>query len=184
MIDFKHRENAASIGMVVISILLLVGCVLFKFFVPSPNVAETDKLKSNRLNLEKEISKTNTQTAQKQADISHGLYHEDTEAVTSDILRRVTDVASSHGLKVADFRPQRPQTLNGMMELPFNVRLTGSFNAVRDVLTTFDAKGSKIAVRSVQTSSTDSAKSAITAALSFSTYVVDATNTKIGMATK
>ena len=171
MINFKRESERVPSTLIVLSLSILVGALLFMLLVPKPSVAGIAKGRVlSRRKVEKEIADTKVRIAESTKAIRPRLWKEDTETMTSLILNQVTQLSNQNHLNMAAFRPQRVQPLEGTVELPFNVHLSGSYPEVRNLISALDNPKSKIIVRSVQIASSDASTSTITAVLGISAY--------------
>ena len=99
------------------------------------------------------------------------LWQGDPEAVTATILARLTAQTGKRSLKLLAFRPDRPQEFEGITELRFDAEVSGPYAGIHALLDTLDAPGSKVALRSVQLTSTQAAGGAVSATLGLSAFV-------------
>lgn len=172
MIDLKSREYQVPSVMILISILMLAGALVFMLLVPAPTSAGRVRGRElSRAKLQKEIDQMAAQIKQDNQYIRARQWQGDPEAVTARILKALTMQANQRALKLTAFRPERPTVLEGIVELPFSVHLSGDYTAVRDMVRTFDKENSTIALETVQYASADEKSSAVTSTLNLVAFV-------------
>ena len=173
MINFKRRDDVLPSSLILVSILLLLGTLLYMVLVPVPSAKGLAKGRDlSRHKIMDEI-KTARERADDLEKINKNYIWNDTaDSVTASVLNTVTDQARRKALKMTAFRPQRPQALETLTELPFSVQLSGPYPAVQQVVAALNSPKNKIALRSIQMASADGASSAVTATLAFSAYTV------------
>jgi Tfp pilus assembly protein PilO len=178
MIGFKNRDEGLASALILLSILILLGSLVVMLFVPKPTtagiVAGRDR---SRRTIAEEIERAKARTKEVQTAIQPRLWTGNPEAITASVLAQLTKEAAGRKLQIGAFRPQRTQELPSMMELPFSVQVSGPYPAVRSFMSSLDVPGSKIALRSLQISSSDAATSAVTATLGLSVYLENRTVT-------
>lgn len=185
MIGFKNKDDVLPSALIVLAILLLAGSLAFMVFVPKPTTAGLAKGKVlSRQTVQKEIDDAKEASARAEAEAKLRLWTGRPERVTAEVLSYVTGQTNADKLKLGAFRPQRTVALEGIVELPFSVQISGSFPAVRQFLSALDTPKGRLALRSIQLAGADAASSNVTATLSLSAYVpLDAAPTT-GDATK
>lgn len=172
MINFKNREELAPSLLALASVLTLLGTLLYMVMVPPPSAAGLAKGRNlSRIKIEEEIETAKKRAAELEQTNLQRLWTGSPEAVTAAVLDTLTKQAATRSLKLTAFRPQRTQPLNGLTELPFSVQVSGPYTKVREVLSSLDAPGSRLALRSVQIASADAASSSVTATLAISAYL-------------
>lgn len=173
MINFKRRDDLVPSSMITAAILMLLGTLLYMLLVPVPSTAGLAKGRDlSRRTITKEIEMARSRADELEKTNRAYLWNESAESVTASVLGNITAQARRKSLKMTAFRPQRPQTLETLTELPFSVQLSGPYLAVREVVSALNTPQSKIALRSLQMASSDGASSAVTATLAFSAYTV------------
>jgi Tfp pilus assembly protein PilO len=173
MINFKRRDDIVPSSMITAAILMLLGTLLYMILVPMPGTAGLAKGRDlSRRKITKEIETARSRADELEKANQAYLWNESAESVTASVLGNITAQARRKSLKMTAFRPQRPQTLETITELPFSVQLSGPYLSVREVVSALNTPQSKIALRSLQMASSDGASSAVTATLAFSAYTV------------
>lgn len=171
MINFKQREFILPSALMLLSILVLGGTLAYMLLVPEPNAAGVVKGRAaSRRKIEGEIEQAKERNRAMQQQVRPRLWEGNTEAITASVLAKITNEVNRRNLRMTAFRPQKPQMLENLTELPYTVQLAGPFPAVRETIRTFDAPGSKLAVRSLQIASADGASSEVTASLAVCAY--------------
>lgn len=173
MINFKRRDEILPSSLILAAILMLLGTLLYMVLVPVPSTAGLARGRDlSRRKLAGEIESARTRADELEKKNRTYLWNETAESVTASVLEEVTAQARRKSLKMTAFRPQRPQTLETLTELPFSVQLSGQYPAVRDVVSSLSTPRTRIALRSLQMASSDGGSSAVTATLAFSAYTV------------
>lgn len=173
MINFKRRDDVLPSSLILAAILMLLGTLLYMVLVPVPSTAGLAKGRDlSRRKITKEIESAKARANELEKSNQAYLWSDTAESVTASVLENITAQARRKSLKMTAFRPQRPQTLETLTELPFSVQLSGPYPAVREVVSALNTPQSKIALRSLQMASSDGATSAVTATLAFSAYTV------------
>jgi Tfp pilus assembly protein PilO len=184
VIGFKNKDEGLASGLILLSILILLGSLTVMLFVPKPTtagiVAGRDR---SRRTIEEEIERAKERAKEIQAAVQPRLWTGTPESITASVLAQLTKEAAGRKLQIGAFRPQRPQMLTGVTELPFSVQVSGPYPVVRAFMTALDASGSKITLRSVQIASSDAATNAVTATLGISAFLESKTE-KTEAATK
>ncbi len=173
MINFKRRDDIVPSSLILAAILLLLGTLLYMVLVPVPSTAGLAKGRDlSRKKIEQEIKSARSRADELEKTNQAYLWNDTAESVTASVLNNITAEARRKSLKMTAFRPQRPQTLETLTELPFSVQLSGPYPAVRAVVAALNTQESRIALRSLQMASSDGGSSAVTATLAFSAYTV------------
>ena len=172
-ISFKRPEDVLPSVLILAALAILIVSLCVVLMVPVPTKAAIDKSHNNSFRkLVNQTADLNRHAAEAQKEAQTRLSTGDPETVSTAILGRLTNQANALSLKIGAFRPQRQVQLDGMMELPFSVQITGPYSRVRKVLSTLDTAGSKVALRSAQiSSSVQSSTNDVTATLQISAYI-------------
>ncbi|MCC6445831.1 MAG: hypothetical protein IT210_20550 [Armatimonadetes bacterium] len=171
MMAMKPKEKMGPGLLVLISIIVFILSLAYALVLPEPGVAGivTARVKSLK-KIEDDLKNIRAQAGKTEAAVRPRLWRGDAEAVTAAVLQALTLEANRRKVNLSAFRPQRPLALEGVMELPFSVQLSGPYPAVRAVAASLDRGGSQLALRSIQVASMDAASSAVTATLGLSAY--------------
>jgi hypothetical protein len=172
MINFKNRDEIIPSVLILLSIVILTGSLLFMLLVPKPTTAglANGRDRSRRqVRLETEKAKVRLKIAQ--AAVRPRLWSGTGDSVTGAVLALLAQQAQQRSLKIGAFRPQKQQALSGLTELPYSVQVSGPFLSVRAFLSALDTGSSRLALRSVQLASADGKTSQVTATVGLSAYV-------------
>ncbi|HVK06202.1 MAG TPA: type 4a pilus biogenesis protein PilO [Armatimonadaceae bacterium] len=168
----KSKADVLPSVLMALSIIVLLGSLVVMVAVPKPSTAGLARGKDrSRLKVEEEIEQAKQRHKETQAAVAPRLWSGDPETVTASVLAKLTQEASGRKLQVGAFRPQKPQTLSGVTELPYSLQVSGGYPQVRGFLSTLDAPGSKLALRSIQVAAADANTSTVTATLGVSAYL-------------
>ena len=172
MISFKRPEDVLPSALILLSLLLLAGTLAFMLLVPKPGMAKGAKSwASTRRRMADDVADTKAQERRAQAAVRPRLWHSDPESVTATLLNQLTVQAAYRKLKLTAFRPERGQEFDGMNELRFSAQVSGPDPAIQALLRSLDARGSKVALRSVQLGLAQTSGSDVTATLGLSAFV-------------
>lgn len=172
MISFQRREDILPSVLMIVSVVILAGTLAYMLLVPGA-AHTTHTAASSRRRMVDDIAETRHQTRAARMAIQPRLWHGNPEFVTASALALLTRQTEKHSLKLTSFRPDRPQEFADMTELRFDVQVAGPYAGLHSLLEAQDARGSKIVLRSVQitASQTTGGGAAVTASLGLSAFV-------------
>ena len=172
MISFGRPEEVAPSILVILSILVLAGTLAYMLLVPKPSAAGSARAwTSSRRRMVDDIADTRKQTRLARAAVRPRLWRGDPEAVTATILAQLTTQTGHRALKLTAFRPDRPKAFEEVTELRFDAQVAGPYAGVHSLMDALDARGSKVALRSVQITSSQAAVNTVAATLGLSAFV-------------
>ncbi|MBV9851448.1 MAG: hypothetical protein JO250_17405 [Armatimonadetes bacterium] len=172
MIPFRRREDALPSALILLSAALLTATLIYMLAVPRPSAAALDRGHTRaRRQVLRETADVRKRTRQAQAAVAPRLWPGDANAASSGVLALLTVQTRRHALKLGAFRPQRPQALAGLTELPFSVQVSGPYPRVQAVMAALDAPQSRLALRSVEVASSEETSDVVTATLGLSAYM-------------
>jgi hypothetical protein len=170
MINFREPQFLVPSVLIVLSIVILAGTLLYMVCVPPPSVAGIARGKSANLQeMKSEIKSAKTLIAQTHKQIMPMVWTGNADTVSGTVLEQLTAEARQRTLNISAFRPQRTQDVGGVTELPFTVQLSGAYQGIQAVMSSLDAPSSKVVLRSVQIASSATG-TGVTATLGLSTY--------------
>ena len=172
MINFRQRDDVIPSALILCAIVILAATLAYMLLVPKPSVARLERGRERgRRQILREITDTRTRTKQAQAAVAPRLWQGDPNTVSSAVLALLTQQARHHALKLGAFRPERPQALGGVTELPFSVQVSGPYPKVQAVMTSLDGGKSRVVLRAVQVASSEETSDVVTATLGLSAYL-------------
>jgi hypothetical protein len=172
MINFKNRDEILPSILILLSIVILTGALLFMLLVPKPTTAGLANGRDrSRRQIEAETKKATERYRSAQTAVQPRLWNGTVDSVTGAVLAQLAQQAQRRSLKIGAFRPQKQQTLAGLTELPYSVQVSGPFLSVRAFLSVLDSDSSKLALRSIQIASADGKTSTVTATVGLSAYI-------------
>ncbi len=172
MISFGRPEDVAPSVLVILSILVLAGTLAYMLLVPKPSAAVSARAwTSSRRRMVDDIADTRKQTRLARAAVRPRLWRGDPESVTATILAQLTTQTGHRALKLTAFRPDRPKPFEEVTELRFDAQIAGPYAGVHSLLDALDARGSKVALRSVQITLSQTAGNTVAATLGLSAFV-------------
>ena len=174
MISFKRPEDVVPSCLILLSIFILAGTLLYMLLVPKPSAAGSTALSArSRRRLNSDIVATKKGNREAEAAVRPRLWHSDPQSVTATALAQMTDLAGKHLVKLTAFRPARSQEFDSITELRFEAQLSGPYAGIHAVMAALDARGSKVVLRGVQIASSQEAGNGVTATLGLSAFVAD-----------
>lgn len=172
MINFKEQAYIVPSALILLSILILAGTLIYMVLVPPPSVSGLARGKAASLQeMTSEVKSAKARTIQTRRQIAPLVWSGNPDAISGALLEQLTVQARQEALSVSAFRPQRTQDLGGVTELPYTVQLSGGYGGVRSVLKSLDAPDSRVVLRSAQIASAATG-SGVTATLGLSAYVL------------
>jgi hypothetical protein len=177
MISFKTREDYLPSSLMLISIVLLLGCLIYMIVVPAPTTAGDVISRNAKINtVTSDILYSRKRANEARAAVVPKLWTGSSNHVSAAVLALITANTSQNSLKLTAFRPQRTVDLDGVTELPYTVQLAGTFADIRDVMRSLDAGNSKVVLRSVQVNASEEVTNTVQATLVISAYIASSTD--------
>jgi len=174
MINFKNRAEAVPSAILLCAILTLAATLAYMILVPLPNAAGVVQGRErSRRQLVTQIAQVRERAKEAHAGSDARLWNGDHDTVMAAILARLTKVAAHNNLTLAAFRPQKPQQVSGMTELPITLQVSGPYPTVLAFLRSVDAPANRLALRSLQIASSDAATNTVAATVGLSAYYRD-----------
>jgi hypothetical protein len=173
LISFRRREDVVSSCLILLSIIILTVTLLYMLIVPPPTVAgQVAGRERAKQQIQQEIADDRRAAKKGRAVVRTQAWRGNADTVSAALLAMMTTQTRQHSLKLIAFRPQRPQTLTGMTELPFTIQVSGPFPRVQAVMAALDTAGNRLTMQSVEIASTDENTDAVTATLGISAYLL------------
>jgi Tfp pilus assembly protein PilO len=167
----------AQVG-IVIGIMIL----LFNLFGPRPQAA------ANVRNMPKELAKLESKEKLIREDIKKlreaneaRLMTGSVDALSASVMQTLEQFTRQSNVRMVSFRPQRTEEEAGLIRLPFQLVVEGSFLKVINLLQTVETPKTKISVSSVQMTSTDGATDLVTATVGLVAYTTKDGDNKEGV---
>ena len=172
MISFQRREDVVPSVLMILSILVLAGTLAYMLLVPKPSARNSARAwTSSRRRMVDDISDTRKQTRLARESVRPRLWRGDPEAVTATILAQLTQQTGHRALKLAAFRPDRSREFEEVTELRFDAQVSGPYAGLHSLMDALDSRGSKVALRSVQITLSQTAGNTVAATLGLSAFV-------------
>lgn len=170
IISFQRREDITPSVLMIVSMVILAGTLAYMLLVPG--TARSTHTAASRRRMVDDIAETRHQTRVARMTIQPRLWHGNPEFVTATALALLTRQTEKRSLKLTSFRPDRPQEFADMTELRFDVQVAGPYAGLHSLLEAQDVRGSKLVLRSVQiTASQTTSGGTVTASLGLSAFV-------------
>jgi Tfp pilus assembly protein PilO len=171
MLNFRNKDDILPSALIALSLLVLAGTLAYMLLVPPPNAAGVVKGRErSKRQIQAEVVKAKAKTAKAKASYDGRLWSGNADTVLAQTLAQLTTRANRYHLKMGAFRPQKSNPLGSLTELPCTVQVSGPYPTVVSFLSSLDAKGTRIALRSAQIAAADGATGAVTAMLGLSVY--------------
>jgi len=174
VINFKQRDEVLPSAIVLASIIIMTGTLLFQLLAPKPS---SDLINRGHPSIRRhtigDIAAAKARAAQTTAAIMPRLWQGDPDSVSAAVLAQLTAQTTQRSLKLGAFRPQRSVVLSGITELPYSVQITGPYAGIHGVLESIDGTGSKIVLHSVQIAASEEQSNEVSATLGLSAYIVN-----------
>jgi hypothetical protein len=178
MFNFRNREQVVPGILSASAILLMVATFAYMMLVPPPAVVGTAAGHTrSRQQVESEIDQAKAHAKEAEENARSRYWTGDQDAVLAQVLALFTKQTGAYKLAMAAFRPQRSQPLGSLTEVPCSVQVTGPYPTIVTFLNSLENPETRIVVRSVQVSSSESTSGQATAVIGFSLYVMDNTAT-------
>ena len=177
MISFKTKEDTLPSVLIILAILIALAAAVYWALFPVPDIASVAKASNEQqFQLRRQIRNEEQDADLSRAQIGARLWNGDSNHVGADVLALVTTSTSLNNVKLAAFRPLKQVDLNGVVQLPYTVQLSGPFSGpddkgVRAVMRNLDDSKSKVVLNSVQINSSEENAGAVTATLGISAYI-------------
>lgn len=173
-IGFKNSDQTATSLVILLSIAILAGCLVYLVAVPKNSVAKAKaaaklRARQEKDNNEKRIA-ANDAFKSARAELLKQLWDIKTEQIGPTSLNKITKQAEGRKLKVQSFRPQRTVTVNGIERVPFQFTVDGPYASVVQLCHDIEQSGDKLTVDMVQLSNSDGNTDHVTATIQISAY--------------
>lgn len=153
--------------------LILIGAIgalalVVDAIVPKPNAA-TARIQIGRQERKKlnELETKSDELRKTQALVTRLTWPGPLDTIHPRALANVTQATKRHQLRLITFRPQRTITESEYTRVPYLVTLEGSFPALVAFLRSYQGGSGKLAVTSVQVTSSDQATDRVAATVGF-----------------
>jgi len=175
MLNFRNKDEILPSALIALSLLILAATLAYMLLVPPPSAAGIAKGRErSKRQIQAEIVKAKAKAAKAKAGYEGHLSSGSADAVLAQTLAQLTTRANRYHLKMGAFRPQKAKLLGSLTELPCTVQVSGPYPTVVSFLSSLDAKGTRVALRSAQIAAADGATGAATAMLGLSVYYASA----------
>jgi Tfp pilus assembly protein PilO len=124
--------------------------------------------------LEKDIADLEKTIRDQKAKVGAKVWTLSLQEIGPKALQTVTGFAKEQRLKLTAFRPQKPNDVNGMTQLPFLISIEGSYPSILNFIRQIETSNSKLAPNLVQLSSTDGSSDLVTATIGVMAYTLPA----------
>lgn len=157
-------------AVAIITLLALLGLAIADILIPKPRVADLHR-KMGREQSQLKIAVSEAQRQLDAGDPSATLVWDTTaESITPSLLNKVNSVANGHKVKVKAFRPQKSETKEDIVRLPYLVIAEGSFVQVASFVRSLESGDLKAGVSQVQISAQGGDSDAVNATIGLVAY--------------
>ena len=172
MMNFRDKNQALPTTLLGLALVIATGAVLYMALVPVPT---TQSVKSDE---QKHSNDDRRNTGKAQRDlhdeltvISDNAFNGQEQDADSAILDLVTKLTAKRNVKLVGFRPQRTVDAGQLTQLPYIVSVSGSFPNIIAFTGDLEAKGTKLAVNTVQMAASDTSTDNVTGNISVVGYL-------------
>ncbi|MBV6458127.1 MAG: hypothetical protein HONBIEJF_01250 [Fimbriimonadaceae bacterium] len=162
----ERNWRQICIAAVVVGGLVVVADLLL----PKPKAGSAARYAIQENTMLGEIRKLRDQVSAAKAKNQPMIWALDADEISAHAMAFATKMANGRNLKVAAFRPQRPQPNGNLTMLPYQLSVEGSFPDVVRFLQAMETKGTKLAVNLVQVASADGASDHVNATIGLVAY--------------
>ncbi|MBI1756690.1 MAG: type 4a pilus biogenesis protein PilO [Fimbriimonas ginsengisoli] len=166
------RTDPAPGAISLAAIVVFVGTLAFLVLSPAPSIAKAATAQRAELASaydSLESAKQTTKAAAAKMDAS--VWQMPQQAVGPAALAQVTTTAKGRGLRLASFRPEKADAVEGLTRLPFQVSVEGTYLAVLGFARDIEAGGSKLAINNIQISASEGASDKVSATMALYAYL-------------
>lgn len=173
-INFKTREDAATSLVILLSIAVLAGGLIYLMTTPQKAAALRAKAAKQRqidqkANSDKRYASSVTFKQAKEGLVKK-LWDVKSEEIGPVSLNKITIFAGKRKLKVQSFRPQRVVSVDGIDRVPFQFTVDGTYSNVVQLAQDIEQSGEKLTVDMIQLSDSDGNTDHVTATIQISAY--------------
>ncbi|MBL8047257.1 MAG: type 4a pilus biogenesis protein PilO [Chthonomonas sp.] len=152
--------------MIGVCLALLATIAALDFFVPKPKSPLNPAAKQKQLvELTDEAKQAKEQLSAESAFVSSQLWTENEAEIGPAVLTEVKTAATSQGLNLKSFRPQRSVQESRIERYPFQVNVEGAFPNVLSFVANLEAPGTRLGVSLVQCSALDGDRTTVAATI-------------------
>ncbi len=170
MIDFKDKDSQVPSAIIVASLLILLGTLVFMMVVPRPAPPKAFAKEKQLATYKEQIVQAKLSLDQSQKTTAALIFRGRPEDIMARALAMLTQRAQKDQVQIVAFRPQKTIVLGGLTELPVNMQVTGPYPELLAFLNGLSAPGSHVAVSSFQVASSGDATSTVTANLNVALF--------------
>ena len=171
MINFKQQDEVVPSALILLSIVLMAGTLIFLIYTQLyPPTGSAGHRSAQGRQLKNQIIQAQQRSADQLEVVRGRIWTGESDTVSAAVLGVLTKATVSRSVKLSAFRPQRSTVVGDLVELPFAVQLSGAYPSIRAVARVLDGSGSKIVLRSIQISSSGEATNDVSATLGISVY--------------
>ncbi|HVL39337.1 MAG TPA: GspMb/PilO family protein [Fimbriimonadaceae bacterium] len=151
--------DISIVGMA-IAVVALLAFVLMPKEQRDPGVT---RFRNEEAKLKREIDETRTNVADLAEQNRTFLWNAAAERVSATVHEQVTRSAKTGGLRLVSFRPQKVEDVGSVQAMPFLATVEGSFPAVKALEASLENSNNRLAVTSLQVTSSNNAADLVTA---------------------
>lgn len=173
-LSFKNKDDAAISLVILLSIAMLAGGLVYLMTVPKQKAvlarkAAAERVRQEKINNDQRIAASDTYKKAR-AGLLAQLWNMNSEQVGPVSLNKVTVFATARKLKIQSFRPQRIVTVDGIDRIPFQFTVDGSYANVVQLAQDIEQSGEKLTVDMIQLSDSDGNTDHVSATIQISAY--------------
>ena len=166
MINFKDPKDQVPSLLAVLGIVLLCGSIVGLFMIKKPSDKSLKAMVTKKVEQYKDLAERAKADAYS-ADliIAKQLWTDRVSEITPAALAKVGRLVSDSNLNLVSFRPQKPLDGPALMQLQYNLSVDGTYTSVAALVDKIEKSDAKLAVNSVQYSSSENDSDKVTATI-------------------
>ncbi len=158
----------------VLALVAMIGIFVYDSVVPRPSVLrERAKQGAQERDLIRATAEKRDQFQNAKQVVARTSWSGSAERVTPAILERLTKIASTKGLQIQSFRPQKVTQAADLDVLAFNVALEGPFLQVMGFIQLLEKQEKNLTITLVQLASADGESDVVNITIGVSAFVVE-----------
>jgi hypothetical protein len=165
-VNSERSWNVATVG----AIIVMVALVAYHLIVPMPAVTAQQQRKKNERDLAKTRDTYMRKSRELQKTNADRLWDLGPESLGPMAMGKVSNLSKSFGLKMVSFRPQKQVDSGDLVRYGYLVSVEGTFPKVIEFVRKLETPETKLAVSSLQVTSTDGASDAVSATVGVVAY--------------
>lgn len=171
MFDFKDRSLLGANLVMLASVVVLAGTLVFMLVAPKPTTKGLAKERRDKeFKVKLDTEKARQRLAETKDELKGRVWTGPLEQIGPASLERIDKLAAKRRLKMIALRPQRTDEIADFVVVPLTVTVEGSFPDVMAFVREVQAPTNKLSVAQIQLASADGASDAVTLTLGLNAF--------------